>query len=152
SKRAQSLRQAPANVHVISSVDLRRHGVRTVFEALQFVPGVFVSDDSEFRTIGMRGPAIIGDFNSRVLVLLDGHPLNELSRNTAAGSDLAVPIDLVERIEVSKGPGSVVHGTNAFFGVVNIVTKGASELRGGQLVASYASEDTYGGSLSYGTF
>jgi len=152
SKRAQRVRDAPASVYVIPSEDLRRYGYRTVFEALQQVPGVFISDDSEFRTIGMRGPAIVGDFNSRVLVLLDGHPLNELARNTAAGSDLAVPIDLIDRIEVIKGPGSVVYGTSAFFGVVNIVTKGASQLRGGQLAMTYGTEDSYGANLAYGTF
>lgn len=151
-KRAQGVREAPASVYVIDGEDLRRFGYRTVFEALQQVPGVFVADDSEFRAIGMRGPAIVGDFNSRILLLLDGHPLNEPARGTATGSDLAVPIDLVERIEVMKGPGSVVHGTSAFFGVVNIVTKGASELRGGLVSGSIGSFDAYEGLFAYGTY
>lgn len=152
SKRPQRIEDAPANVHVIPSADLRRYGYRTVYEALTQVPGVFISDATEFGTIAMRGPAIIGDFNSRVLVLLDGHPLNEMSRNTAAGSDLAIPIDLVDRIEVMKGPGSSIYGTSAFFGVVNVVTKSAEQLDGFQAAASWGSFDAYGLNLAYGSY
>ena len=77
---------------------------------------------------GIRGLQIPGDFNTRILVLIDGATVNE-SWGSFAGLDYDnfVSIDDVARIEVIRGPVSSLYGSNAFFGIVNIVTRGAAE-------------------------
>ena len=68
------------------------------------------------------------DYTTRLLVLVDGHPVNNSLgiAEHALGLDLPVPLGLVERIEVVKGPAGGVYGPTAFLGVVNVVTRGAA--------------------------
>jgi iron complex outermembrane receptor protein len=127
-KREQSLGNVASAVTVISGDRLRRFGYRTIAEALRGVAGVHVADDRLTERVGIRGLQILGDFNTRVLVLIDGASLNELwGAFAGVGWDIPVAIDDVARIEVIRGPVSSVYGTNAFFGIINIVTRGAAE-------------------------
>ena len=123
-RRPSRASQAPASVFVVTGQDLRRHGSRTLAEALGFVPGLFAYP-GPFEQVGVRGMGILGDFTTRLLVLVDGHPLAN-----AMGGDLGrgfpVPLSAVEKIEVIKGPVGSVYGPTAFLGVVNVVTKGAA--------------------------
>jgi len=127
-KREQSLGNVASAVTVISGDRLRRFGYRTVAEALRAVAGVHVVDDHLTERVGIRGLQILGDFNTRLLVLIDGATLNEVWGAFAGlGWDLPVGIDDIARIEVIRGPVSSLYGTNAFFGIINIVTRGAAE-------------------------
>lgn len=127
-KREQSLGNVASAVTVISGDRLRRFGYRTVAEALRAVAGVHIVDDHLTDRVGIRGLQILGDFNTRILVLVDGATLNEpWGAFAGLGWDIPVAIDDVARIEVIRGPVSSVYGTNAFFGIVNIVTRGAAE-------------------------
>ena len=123
-RRPSRASQAPASVFVMTGQDLRRHGSRTLAEALGYVPGLF-SYPGPFEQVGVRGMGILGDFTTRLLVLVDGHPLAN-----AMGGDMGrgfpVPLSAVEKIEVIKGPVGSVYGPTAFLGVVNVVTKGAA--------------------------
>jgi outer membrane receptor for ferrienterochelin and colicins len=89
---------------------------------------VYLVDNRLSYSVGVRGLQIPGDFNTRILVLVDGASINEAWGAFAGlGFDAIVGIDEVARIEVIRGPVSSVYGTNAFFGIINIVTLGASE-------------------------
>lgn len=127
-KREQSLGNVASAVTVVSGDRLRRLGYRTVAEALRGVAGVYVVDDHYTERVGVRGLQVVGDFNTRLLLLIDGATVNEPWNQFAGyGWDAPVAIDDIARIEVIRGPVSSVYGTNAFFGIVNIVTRGATE-------------------------
>jgi len=123
-KREQSLDEVSAAATVITRDQIRRYGYRTVAEALRSVAGLYVVDDRMVERVGVRGLQLLGDGNTRLLVLVDGATINE-PWSQFADTGLAIPIhiDEVERIEVIRGPVSSVYGTNAFFGIINIVTR-----------------------------
>ena len=127
-KREQSLGNVASAVTVVSGDRLRRFGYRTVGEAVSAVAGVYLVDNRLSYSIGIRGLNIPGDYNTRILVLVDGASVNEAWASFAGlGWDSFVSIDDVSRIEVIRGPVSSVYGANAFFGIINIVTRGAVE-------------------------
>ncbi len=131
SKYAQTTTEAPASVTIVSSDEIRDHGYRNLTEVLENVRGVYFSDDQNYAYVGTRGFGRPTDYNNRILVLVDGHTLNEHVWGSApVGSDLPVNLSAVERIEVVRGPGSVLYGTSAMFGVINIVTKTGTQLDG----------------------
>ncbi|MCM2333942.1 MAG: TonB-dependent receptor [Anaeromyxobacteraceae bacterium] len=119
---------APAAVFVLGRGDLQAGGFRTLAEALRTVPGLFTYSDGFYQYVGVRGTGLLVDYTTRLLVLVDGHPVNNtlgIAENSL-GPDLLVPLALVERIEVVKGPAGGVYGPTAFLGVVNVVTLRAS--------------------------
>lgn len=127
-KREQSLGTVASAVTVVSGDRLRRFGYRTVGEALAAVAGVYLADSRISYSLGIRGLNIPGDFNTRILVLIDGASVNEAWGSFAGlGFESLVSIDDIARVELIRGPVSSVYGTNAFFGIVNIVTRGAAE-------------------------
>ena len=127
-KREQSLGNVASAVTVVSGDRLRRMGYRTVAEALRSVAGVYVDDDHLYDRVGVRGMQVLGDFNTRLLLLVDGATVNEpWNQYTGFGWDAPFAIDDIARIEVIRGPVSSVYGTNAFFGIINVVTRGAAE-------------------------
>ncbi|MEO8843858.1 MAG: TonB-dependent receptor plug domain-containing protein [Kofleriaceae bacterium] len=127
-KREQSLGNVASAVTVITADRIKRFGYRTVGEAVASVAGAYFEDTRIVATIGFRGINILGDFNTRILVLVDGASVNEGWGSFAGvGYGELVAIDDIARIEVIRGPVSSVYGTNAFFGIINIVTRGATE-------------------------
>ncbi len=127
-KREQSLGNVASAVTVITADRIRRFGYRTVAEALSGIAGVYIQDTRLTNAIGIRGLLIPGGFNSRVLVLVDGATVNEAwGAFAGVGFDGLVSIDDIARIEVIRGPVGAVYGTNAFFAILNIVTRGAVE-------------------------
>ena len=84
-------------------------------------------------------------------LLIDGQRTNDAIYDSAyVGTEQLIDIDLVERIEVVRGPGSSVYGGNALFGVINIITRTAQQIDGVELGASYASFNTLDGRATYG--
>ena len=127
-KREQSLDEVAAAATVITRDQIRRYGYRTVAEALRSVAGIYIVDDRMVERVGVRGLQLLGDANTRLLVLVDGATFNEpWSQFADTGLGIPLHIDEVQRIEVIRGPVSSVYGTNAFFGIINIVTRGADE-------------------------
>ena len=124
SKFVQDTAQAPASVTVITSEEIRLHGHRTLADVLQTVPGFYVSDDRNYSYVGVRGFARPGDYNTRVLLLVDGHRVNDgLYELALVGTELPLDLALVERVEIIRGPSSSIYGTGAVFGVVNVLTR-----------------------------
>ena len=149
SKFEQKATEAPSSVTVISSDEINRYGYRTLADLLQSVQGIHVSYDRNYSFLGTRG-INLGDFNGRVLVLVDGHQINNnLSDGALIGTAFVLDVDLINRVEIIRGPGSVLYGNNAFFGVINVITK-----RGGQVgveaSAEYGSFNAYKGRVSVG--
>ena len=125
-RREQSLGNVASAVTVISGDRLRRFGYRTVAEAIAAVAGVHLVDDRLSTRVGIRGLQPIGDFNTRILVIIDGTSMTEAwSHLSGVGYDLPVSVDEIERIEVIRGPVSSIYGTNAFLGIINIITREA---------------------------
>ncbi|MFA6093304.1 MAG: TonB-dependent receptor [Elusimicrobiota bacterium] len=145
SKHPQTAAEAPGSAYIITDQDIERYGYRSVAEALQSVPGFFVTTDRNYTFLWVRGVYRPGDYNTHILYMINGHRLNEsLYASTNLEIDCPVDIGAVSRIEVVKGPGSSVHGDNAFFGVVNIVTKTIKDERGA-VGAQAGSQRTYQG-------
>lgn len=129
SRYAQTVRQAPSIVTVITDQEIRERGYRTLSDVLSQIPGIFVTVAKESRGLAwFRG--VISSDNDKFLLLIDGVPWYD-GVYTHAWLDPYIPIENVKQIEVIKGPGSAIYGTNAFAGVVNVVTYDATDLQGG---------------------
>ncbi|MCU6434964.1 TonB-dependent receptor [Undibacterium sp. Jales W-56] len=131
SKYAQSTSHAPSAVQIISAEDIRRHGWRTLAEALDSLPGMYASSDRAYAFVGARGFMVPGDYNMRFLLLLDGQPLNDnLYDQANLGHEFRIDMRLIDRIEYVPGPGSSIYGANAMFGVINVLTRSARQMPG----------------------
>ena len=157
SKFEQKVTEAPSFVTLVTAEEIRSHGYRTLAEILQSVTGFFVTYDRNYNYLGVRGFNRPGDFNTRVLLLVDGHRLNDnLYDQAGLGTESLVDVDLIDRVEVIRGPSSSLYGTNAFFGVINVVTKRGRDIRGLEVSAeggswsSYKARGTYGEKFSSG--
>jgi outer membrane cobalamin receptor len=124
SKHAQDTSDAPASVTIITKADIRTYGYRTLADVLQAVRGFWVNSDRNYSYLGVRGFARPGDYNTRVLLLVNGHRLNDnIDDGAMIGTEFPLDIALVERIEIVRGPGSSLYGTNALFGTINVITQ-----------------------------
>lgn len=130
SERLQPVTEAPSSVTIVTADDIARFGYRNLGEILRSVRGFYVTDDRNYSYLGARGFARAGDYNTRILLLLNGHRINDNIYDQAPiGDELGIDPDVFERVEVIRGPASSLYGTNAFFAVVNIVTKSGRALK-----------------------
>ena len=124
SKHLEESRQAPSSVSTITAEDIRRYGWRTLGEALSSLRGFYTSYDRDYTYLGVRGILRPGDYNSRVLLLVNGHRMNDNVFDDAfIGTEFALDLDLIDHIEIVRGPSSSLFGTNAVFGVINVITR-----------------------------
>lgn len=136
SRSAEASTTAPATSSVITAEDLRALGLRSLDEAINYVSlGMVTTNPEHAVEIGARGLLLTSDYGNHVLLLIDGVPANEPWNGTALFERGAgVPFELVDHIEVTLGPGSVMYGGQAMLGVINIVTKRARDYRGVHLI------------------
>ena len=125
---AQTVQDAPAIVTVITDRQMRERGFRTLSDALASLPGIYVTTTKESRKIAWFRGVISADDN-KFLLLIDGVPFYD-GVYTHAWIDEYLPLDAVRQVEIIKGPGATIYGTNAFSGVINVVTYRAQELQG----------------------
>jgi outer membrane receptor protein involved in Fe transport len=135
-KYLQTAGEAAASITIVSAEDIRQQGYSNLQEILESVPGMYVSNDRNYPYLGSRGFSRPSDYNNRILVLVDGHSLNEMVWGGApVGSDLPLNLDVVERVEVVRGPGSALYGNSAMLAVINIVTRTGTQVNGKTLSA-----------------
>jgi len=128
SKYAQSLREAPSLMTVLSEDDIRAYGITSLAELFRLIPGVSVKAITPFdERLWIRGLNFL-DANM-VLVLINGCEINSNLFGGIFWSLFPISLEDIERIEVIRGPGSALYGSNAFSGVINITTKNPREAR-----------------------
>lgn len=151
SKFVQDVAQAPASVTIVSADEIRRHGYRTLADVLRSVRGFYVTSDRNYSYVGVRGFQRPGDYNGRVLLLVNGHRLNDtIFEQALIGSESPVDVSLFERVEVIRGPSSSLYGTSAFFAVVNVITRTGQGLNGAELELEGGSQQLRRGRLAVG--
>lgn len=130
-KYEQTVRDAAASVTIVTAQEIETFGFTTLAEVLSSVRSFYVSYDRNYDYVGTRGFSRPTDYNDRILLLVDGHSINENTYGQAAiGTDFALPLSSVERIEIVRGPGSALYGTNAMLAVINVITKSGGALDG----------------------
>ncbi len=151
SKYLQDFADVPASVTIVSLEDIHRGGYRTLAEVLNSVRGFYTTYNRSYSFVGLRGVSPLGDYGTRLLVLVDGHRLNDaVFEQAPIGSDFPVDLDLIDRIEVIRGPGSSLYGTNAFMGVINVITRNGNTIKGGETSASGGSYESGTGRITGG--
>lgn len=141
SRFVQPSREAPSAATVITREQIRDHGWRTLAELLDAVPGLFMASDRVYSFAGIHGFQQPGDYNTKFKLLLDGIPLNDPAYGQAQiGEDGPVDLALLERVEFIPGPGSSAYGSNAFLGVINLVTTSARPMQGTTLDTAFADQ------------
>jgi outer membrane receptor for ferrienterochelin and colicins len=151
SKFSQKVTEAPASISIVTAADIKRYGYESFDDILRSITGFYVTYDRNYAYVGVRGFGPTGDYNSRVLILIDGHRLNDnIYNSNGIGTDFPLSLDLIERIEVVRGPGSSLYGTNAFFAVINVIPRRGRTFSGGRFSAEAASQQTYQGTATFG--
>ncbi len=111
SKEMQSISDALSSVTVVTADQIQKHGYRTLAEILQSVSGFYITNDRDYRFVGVRGFGRLGDSNNRILVLIDGHRINDnVFGEPYLGTEFLVDVDLIERVEIIRGPSSSLYG------------------------------------------
>ena len=152
SRRDERLFNAPAAVYVLTAQDLRRAAVNTLPEALAMVPGLHVAQvNANEWAVGSRG--LTGLYGNKLLVLVDGRSVYSRLFGGVFWEEMDIPMSEIQRIEVIRGPGATLWGSNAVNGVINIVTRPAASDEGTAVHAQMGStrrEITASHSISLG--
>jgi len=134
-------RKAPAPVTTIGADEIRKHGWLTLAELLRSVPGFYTASDRTYTYLGVRGFLQSGDYNARILLLIDGHRLNDNIYDSALiGTEFPLDISQIDHVEIMRGPGSSLFGTDAELAVVNVFTKRPDTKNTVQLASEARSE------------
>ncbi|MEQ1558247.1 MAG: TonB-dependent receptor [Methyloglobulus sp.] len=151
SRFKQKSSQAPSAVEVLTADNIRQYGWRTLADALNSIRGIYVRTDRNYTYLGNRGFTHSGDYNSRVLIMIDGRRMNETIFDSGfVGEEFLLDMNLIDRIEYIPGSGSSVYGANALLGVVNVITKSGKDIAGLKLSGEAGSLDTYRGRATFG--
>jgi outer membrane receptor for ferrienterochelin and colicins len=131
SEHLQPVTEAPASVSFITAAEIARFGYRTLADILRGVRGMYVSNDRNFSLLGVRGFGKPGDYNSRILLLVNGHRVNDnVFGQAEIGAEFGIDPAMFERVEIIRGPASSLYGDSAFFAVVNVITRSGASLDG----------------------
>jgi len=149
SKIPQRLQEVPATVRIITADQIRNQGYLTLEEALSDLPGMQFRNINGYNSyVFMRG---VPSQNNLILVLIDGVQINELNSGGFYGG-AQYNLSNVDRIEIVYGPASVLYGTNAISGIINVITKNPHQHSGLDLHALYGTFNTMNADVSYGTW
>ena len=150
-KHLQHIKDAPSSITLVTDEDIRRYGHRQLTDVVNNVPGFYTYSDRNYDFIGVRGFARLGDYGNRVLQLVDGHTYNDnVYGSFFLGQTFGVDIDLIKKIEFIRGPGSSLYGSNALFGVVNVITKKGADIDGLYGKIEGGSYGTKAGTVTFG--
>jgi outer membrane receptor protein involved in Fe transport len=119
-KRSEEVRDIPASVTIVTRQEIERYGYVTFEELLKNIPGLFMLDTTGEQLLGSRGP-----MGGGIQLLVNGvglHQSRQKGLTMPEGSQYNIPVESIDRIEVIRGPMSIIYGNNAFVGVINVVT------------------------------
>jgi outer membrane receptor for ferrienterochelin and colicins len=151
SKREQPQNQVPASVSVITASDIELFGYRSLADVLRNQRGFYLHTDGLNWFAGERGFLRPGEWNARMMVLVDGRPTRETTYGqTHLDLDFVVPMEAVQRVEVVRAPGSGLYGGNAVFSVTNVITKTGADINGVQVKLQGGMQETARASLLFG--
>jgi len=139
SKKSEKLSEAAAAIYVVTEDEIRRTGATSIPEALFLVPGVDVAKiDPNKWGVSIRG--FNGRFANKLLVMIDGRSIYTPTSSGVYWESLNYLMSDIKRIEVIRGPGATLWGTNAVNGIINIITKEATGKEGGSVSVSLGNE------------
>lgn len=151
SRFEQPVSDAAASVSIITAEQISEYGYRTFAEALGGLAGFYTTFDDTFSFIGVRGFLPPDDYNSRVLFMINGQRINaSVFDMFQPGDGSPVDLHMIERIEVVRGPGSSLYGSNALLAVVNVITRSGRNVDGVEFFASASDGDRYRSSMQWG--
>jgi len=131
SKYSQGSLEAASSIGVITAGEIKEYGYRTLGEALNSQRGMYLSDDKNYLYIGSRGFSRPTDYNNRIVVMIDGHILNEVVYGSSfMGNELGISLANVERIEILRGPGASVYGSGGMLNIINLIMKKGADING----------------------
>jgi len=142
---------APAVTTVITAQDIEAMGARDLDEVLETVPGLHVTRVGLAYSPVYVIRGIYSPTNPEVLILINGISIKSLDSGDRGLAWAGMPVQMIERVEVIRGPGSAVYGADAFSGVINIITKQANDIAGTELGGRHGSFDTYDTWLIHGS-
>ncbi|PHS58273.1 MAG: hypothetical protein COB17_03360 [Sulfurimonas sp.] len=150
SRVKENIKKTPVSITVIDKDTIQNMGANNFLDILRLVPGMGVSQSNVYvDKIESRGIKIW--FSEKVLIMLDGHSLNiDLLNGGTTGAYKYFPVEIIQRIEIMKGPASALYGENAFSAVINIITKKSAEIDGTIASIKYGSDNTKTINLLYG--
>lgn len=142
SQEKEKASEALAVVSVLTAAQLKQMGALTLYEALSFLPGIQINETyMGYSVLTFRG-VTPGLYNNKVLFMVNGHPVHE--KLFGSSHFEFIPLDMVERVEVVRSPASVLYGTNAMSGVVNVITKQGKEFNNEVAIRGGSSSHFYG--------
>ena len=154
SKRLEKVKDAPSVISVIHHEEIKRYGARHLRDVLDRLVNAQVIGSTAYphNRTSLRGVTQT-HLDDKVLILLNGRPIRDAGQGGVNGDMYSsFPLEMIQQIEVIRGPGSVLYGSNAFSGVINIITKPADSNFSAQLDAQYGSFDTRQLSLQGGGY
>jgi len=149
----QSVYEIPASTVIITREEIERNGYMTLTEILENVPGFYAIDHRSESdvTLGVRG--FWAPFNRNVMIQMNGVNMLSERQNDFPLNKINVPVEAIERVEIVRGPLSVIYGAGAFFGVINIITL---DPRGdgteGHLSTAFGTQNTFQQTFRYSMF
>jgi iron complex outermembrane receptor protein len=122
-KTEETVLTVPSTITVFEQADIQALGVRNAYDIMNFVPGFQMTRGDWVGAVPKEHARGVYLDNGYILVMINGERLNEISFGKASVYTPHIPTEIIERIEVIRGPGSALYGSNAFLGVLNIITK-----------------------------
>jgi outer membrane receptor for ferrienterochelin and colicins len=151
SKYEQKVSKAPASISIVTADEIKKWGYRNFGDIMASLKGFYSTNDRNYGYVGARGFGLPSDYNSRLLLLVDGHRYNDnIFESFYTDEGFPVDVDMIERVEVVRGPSSSLYGTNAFFGVINVITKRGRDQEGANIRTSYGTFNATKTSVSAG--
>ncbi|MCF2856100.1 TonB-dependent receptor [Pseudoalteromonas sp. SMS1] len=143
-KTAETSTSVPSSITVFNQQHIQLLGVANVYELMNFVPGMQSTRGDWVGAVPKEHARGVYLDSGNVLVMLNGQRLNESSFGKASVYAPFIPVEVVERVEFIRGPGSALYGSNAFLGVMNIVTRKNDN----RLMAAVGDKGMYQGAMS----